>query len=793
MRGMERSEKIIAVGVNRPVRRLFSYRVPPEMAPAAVAGVRVKVPFGHARTAIGYVVEDAPAAPDVRLKDVLDVLDSEPLLDPPMLRLARFMSRYYFCSVGEALEAMLPANVRGRCSARREKSFLARHTGEKLDALIAEKLANAPAVANALRFLARFDGEIRPEVLAQKAGVSLSSVNKLAKAGLVNVVYRENARSPFDHAPVGRETDLELVAGQQAAFDLIAGNMPRGHFVALLLGVTGSGKTEVYLQLIREVVKTGRQAIVLVPEISLTPQTVARFRSRFGRVAVLHSHLTNAERHGQWKIIRRGDADVVIGPRSAVFAPVPNLGLIVVDEEHENTFKQQNSPRYHARDIAVWRGKNENAPVILGSASPSLETYRNAIAGKYVFAKMNERIAGRPLPPVTVVDMLDEFTEASTGSIISRRLSLALKKVLDEKKQAILFLNRRGFHTFVTCRKCGFVLRCPSCDVAMTHHKRYAAVICHYCCHQENPPAACPQCGAAGIRYFGYGTEKIEAEIAKLLPAARVARLDGEVAMKRGAHAEVLDHFKNGAIDILVGTQMIAKGLDFPRVSLVGIISADSMLNLPDFRSAERTFDLIMQVAGRAGRGEHPGTVILQTETTGHYAIECAMRHDYAGFSEIELEFRKKNRYPPFWRLVRIVFEGADEKKTVEHADAVARALKKIADCMNREERPDPDATVAAAGEAMSAGSFDPLEQLRAAGLFAAPCETETPEPPARIAVLGPSPCPLERIRNEFRRHVIAKCRYSRDLLMFVDLAEKFISSRSNLRVTVDVDPVSMM
>ncbi|MBI4617324.1 MAG: primosomal protein N', partial [Planctomycetes bacterium] len=505
-----------------------------------------------------------------------------------------------------------------------------------------------------------------------------------------------------------------------------------------------SGKTEVYLRAIEPVVRRGQQAIVLVPEIALTPQTVRRFRARFERVAVLHSGLTESSRRNQWQRIARREADVVVGPRSAVFAPVSDLGLVVLDEEHEPSFKQNSTPRYHARDVAIMRAHFAGAAVVLGSATPSLESFANAKRGKFHMERLPSRVRERPLPPVEVVDMGQEFGNGNGTPLFSRTLVLHLGNALAAGEQAILFLNRRGHSSFLSCLRCGHVVGCPRCEVTLTWHAAFRRALCHYCGHEEPVGAACPACREGRLAYRGAGTERVESVVGKLFPDARLARMDSDTMGSRGAYEKVLGDFEARRIDILVGTQMIGKGLDFPGVTVVGVLSADTVLHFPDFRSAERTFQLVTQVAGRAGRGNRPGRVVVQTFSASHYAIECAARHDYASFCERDLAYRRELGYPPFGRLARVLCLGPDEAKVRERAREAA---------------------------------------LRLSGAHAK----------RSVAVLGPAPCPIARIDGKFRWHTLVKAPRPTDLAAALSALGDLSSSAGPVQVVVDVDPVEMV
>jgi len=516
----------------------------------------------------------------------------------------------------------------------------------------------------------------------------------------------------------------------------------REHKTFLLHGITSSGKTEVYLQAIEEVLKKGRGAIMLVPEISLTPQTIERFVSRFGhRVAVLHSALTPGRRFLEWEKIKSGKARIAVGARSAIFSPMADLGLIIIDEEHETTYKQDDVPRYHARDVAEARGRISNCPLILGSATPSLESYYKAERGEYTLIKLTKRIDERLLPKVKIVDMRMELATKRRIEIFSKVMLDAIDKAIKLGKQVIIFLNRRGFSTFVNCKKCGLVLKCKRCDTVLVYHFEEKKLLCHYCGYQTAPPDICPKCRSGYIRYFGLGTERVESEISRNFSHVHLARMDSDTTAKRGSHDRILGDFKSGKVKLLIGTQMIAKGLDFPLVTLVGVVSADVTLNIPDFRSSERTFNLLTQVGGRAGRGEDGGEVIVQTYAPSHYAILCAAKHDYEKFYQEEIVFRKELLFPPFTNLVKIVVRSRNDEATQKAAVELAEILRR------------GDGT---------------------------------------ISIGGPAPAPISRIRGYYRYNIIVKGKDRIGMCGFIKQALTSFRKPHGVLVAVDVDPISM-
>ncbi len=688
-----------------PLRQTFHYRVPEAVRGRVGPGVRVRVPFG-ARRLVGICValraaHEAGDVPAAKMRDIEKVLDAgRPALDGRLLALGGWIADYYRCSLGEALATVLPGGVKRRGTGPSPRPPRGLAQGER----------NLSA-----------EGPRRP--------------------------------SEAPEGPGRRTPDLVLTDGQRRAVDLISGLVTARRFRPVLVhGITGSGKTEVYLRAIERTIALGRSALVLVPEIALTPQTVARFTARLGRVGVLHSLQGDAERARQWAAARAGEVRVVVGPRSAVFAPLPDVGLIVVDEEHESSFKQETAPRYHARSVALVRARLEDAVCVLGSATPSAETYEHARSGRYEAVYLEERATRASLPDVEVVDLRAEAREVKGFPIITRRLERVLGDALGRGEQAILFLNRRGFSTFITCRRCHQVVTCGACAVALTYHRARAQAICHYCDRERDPPVQCPSCREPALHYFGFGTERIEDEVRRRFKGVEVRRVDSDSVEDAAALEAVLADFGAGKAQVLIGTQMVAKGLDFPRVTVVGVVSADTALSLPDFRAAERTFQLLAQVAGRAGRAALGGTTIIQTFAPDHAAIRCARTHDSFGFLDGELEHRRALGYPPFGHLAKLVLSGQDEMKTAVAAQELAAAIRSRA----------------------AAGSPD--------------------EGPGRPAILGPAPAPLAVLNGRHRRLILVKGAERgavRKVLAVVEELEPGIPSA--LRLSVDVDPMSML
>jgi len=658
------SRAIARVAVDLSLDREFDYLIPPALANDVKLGGQVIIPFGRSERR-GWVTGFRDHSERADLKAILRPAGGKPLLENRILELARWLADYYCAPLETALRAALPAAVRRRGARFAEQATVAvTASGRAPEA--ASALNRAPKQAAALAASIQAGDGALLAALATETGLGDAPFRTLAKRGFLTLDKGRRLRDPHAGETLLRTEPLALMPQQADALALVRQALDtRQPPVLLLHGVTGSGKTEIYLQAIAHVLARGESAIVLVPEIALTPQTTERFRGRFGeQVAVLHSHLSDGERHDEWHRIRDGLARIVVGARSALFAPAPRLGLIVVDEEHEPTYKQDETPRYHARDMAVLRGHMEKCVVLLGSATPSLESWRNARLGRYALVRMPHRVDHREMPEMRIVDMRVETEREGKAHLFSRELVTAMQDRLARAEQTILFLNRRGYATAVLCPTCGHKAACRDCSVSLTWHKRRNELICHICGRREPPPAVCPACRDPAIRYAGVGTERMEETLAKFFPKARIARMDSDSMTARHAYRRVLGDFRVGKIDILVGTQMIAKGLDFPNVTLVGVVYADQSLHLPDFRAGERTFQLLTQVAGRAGRGDLGGEVIVQTYTPFHPAIQAARRLDFATFADQELAFREEAGYPPFTHLTCLTARGPEEAAT---------------------------------------------------------------------------------------------------------------------------------
>jgi primosomal protein N' (replication factor Y) len=732
---------------DRPLDHAYTYAVPEGLRNAAAVGKRVQAPFGKGdKPTVGYCVGLSESAPARAVKELIRILDEEALLTPNLMRLTRWMADYYLCGWGQVLNAVVPAGAKERAGTR-NLVFLEPVPESDLPQPLP---ALTPKQSTALAQLRSAGKALEVRHLARIARCGAGPVEALLVKGVARrVVRRVDRFAEETEEKVASDGPITLNPDQLTAWAPVEQALRRGGFHAFLLyGVTGSGKTEIYLRAIEETMRQGKEAIVLVPEISLTPQTIQRFRGRCGEVAVLHSHLGDAERGGHWRRVAGGHVQVVVGARSAVFAPTRRLGLIIIDEEHEGTFKQESTPRYHARDVAVMRARLENVPILMGSATPSLESWHNAQRGQYTLLSLPNRVLDRPLPHVGLIDLRHERLSGGRFHALSPGLERAMRDALRGGGQVMLLLNRRGFSTHVHCPACGYVETCRFCDLALTFHRQRAVMLCHYCGYEQQPPDLCPACGQTAIRYQGLGTEKLQAEIEEKFPGMVVRRMDSDSMRQRGSHARVLAAFRKGLIHILLGTQMIAKGLDFPNVTLVGVINADVGLHFPDFRSAERTFQLLSQVSGRTGRGAQGGRVLIQTFNPEHPCIGLAATHDYSRFVAMELAHRRAHNYPPYERLVRLIVRSRDQQAGADFAERLA-------------------------------GAF----QLALQGLAS----------PAAVRLLGPAEAPIFRLKGYYRFHFQLQSSSAAALHQVLRSVLPAVRPPSGAEFVVDVDPLNML
>jgi primosomal protein N' (replication factor Y) len=666
--------------IDRSIHRELDYLIPDTLADKVSIGSRVRVPFRE-RSALATVVALLAETDATGIRPIEALVGDKPALSPKLVELGRWMSTYYCCPIEAVMRSLLPQVIR-RAEVSWKKQLFVSAAREILAEEIEKLRRRAPKQAELLEAVAKLREPVPAAELLRQTSLDNQTLRALEKRGFILLREQAVARDPHADEQFVASGNLTLNPEQAAALGAVEEALaaPENAKPILLHGVTGSGKTEIYLQAIRSTLVRGKTAIVLVPEISLTPQTVERFKSRFAEaqdtVAVLHSHLSEGERHDEWHKVQSGRARIVVGARSAVFAPLENLGLIVVDEEHETSYKQEEAPRYHARDVAVVRAKMEQCVVLLGTATPSLESYHNAVQQKYRLLNLTQRVDDCQMPLMRIVDLRLERRKEKTAAILSEKLRKAITARLEKNEQTILFLNRRGFSTSLLCSNCGEARDCPNCSVALTFHRGAARLTCHLCGHTAAVPKKCPACSQDALIYSGFGTEKVEANVTHLFPDAVVRRMDADSMSRKDAYREALHAFRSGKIDILVGTQMIAKGLHFPNVTLVGIINADLALHMPDFRAGERTFQLLTQVAGRAGRGETPGEVFVQTYTPFSPSIQFARHHDFAGYFQQELEFRERCDFPPFKHAVLITVRSPHEARAKLSAETLVRRLK---------------------------------------------------------------------------------------------------------------------
>lgn len=788
------------------INQTFDYLIPDRFRDILTTGMRVIVPFGP-RKIMGFVVGRTAESSFTKLKEITDVLDLTPVLTKELLDLGKWVAHETLSFYITALQAMLPQVLKAKYKKEivrmtgeelpgnlellfAGRDFISYEEFEGstisfnqlqqavkdgdiyIEYLVKSKITkkhvtmvkpsrdnhlleealldlskNAKKQQQLLAYFIEHTEPIEQKLLLQKIQTTPGTIRTLVDKSLLEVYKVEIYRNPYDDDAIVQTSPMVLTDQQETAIKPIKEKIANDvHDVFLLHGVTGSGKTEIYLQAIQDVIKKGKEAIVLVPEISLTPQMVNRFKGRFGsKVAVMHSALSAGEKYDEWRRIHRKEVQVVVGARSAIFAPFENIGIIIIDEEHETTYKQDDQPRYHARDVAIYRGKTHKCPVILGSATPTLESYARAQKGVYQLATLSKRTNDKPMPKVEIVDMRAEL-HAGNRTMFSRSLKERIEQCLQKGEQIVLLLNRRGYSTFVMCRDCGHVKECPHCDIALTFHKKYNQLKCHYCSYEEPMPTNCPECESDLIRYFGTGTQRVEEALTQLIPEAKVIRMDVDTTRKKGSHEKLLTQFAEKRADILLGTQMIAKGLDFDNVTLVGVLTADSMLHLPDFRSSEKTFQLLTQVSGRAGRHELTGEVIVQTYTPDHYSIELASVYNFNDFYKKEMSMRKAFHYPPYVFLVLLTISHQNQVKVVQTAQRVVQLLSKS-------------------------------------------MQNDT-------VILGPTPSPIPRIKDRYRYQCMIKYRNEPQLRFYINkVLDQFADDirKDNLLITVDMQPYHLM
>jgi primosomal protein N' (replication factor Y) len=738
----------VIVDINHhQVDKVFDYLIPARLANQVAVGKRVLVPFNN-REIIGFVMGLKEESNINGVKPVYRVLDQEPVINADLVKLAKWIAQRYFCQQVQVLKSLLPEKIKS-FKTNETKYYSLSGRQDEIEEVMEKSKIKAPVQYAILNYLAKQSGQpVEHNQLKNELGHVSEALKALIAKKLVRSEKRVANLDPFQDREFVKRASLMPNDEQAWAIQNISGALLSNQYSSwLLYGITGSGKTEVYLQVIVQALKQNKDTILLVPEISLTPQTVERFKERFGNlVAVMHSKLTAGEKLDQWWKIKTGQVKIVVGARSAIFAPFNNLGLIIIDEEHDASYKQEETPRYHTKEVAMYRGQLSNSVLVLGSATPSLESFYEADKKEHQLLSLTYRTRGNLLPEVKIVDLREELRRGNR-SIFSMVLQEDILDRIAKREQIILFLNRRGYSTFVNCRECGYVAGCPHCTVSLTLHSVGNILKCHYCDYSRGIPLKCPKCGSSYIRHFGVGTQKVEEEVKKAFPHARVLRMDVDTTRKKGSHEKILDLFRYGRADILIGTQMVAKGLDFPRVSLVGVLAADLSLNLPDFRACERTFQLVVQVSGRAGRDEIPGKVIIQTYLPENYAINCAKEHDYLKFYQLELGHRRKLGYPPFSKLVRIVVVGSQSKSVELH---IGQLSKKIQDFIDRNKL-------------------------------------------TKIKMFGPMPAPISKLRNQYRWHILLND-VSEELFPYLKkITDYYHTQQQQIKLIVDVDPRQVM
>ena len=743
---------IAEVVINRTARKLnktFDYKIPKNYEELIVIGSTVLVPFGNSSNLEkGYVI-GIKENTDYKVKEIAKV---EHNLTIQQIELAKWMSQKYFCNISDCIKQMLAPGTKNKSTDRNihDKTINTLYLKKDIEEIefdIETGRIKSEKQKRILQFLKSNEGTTISEI-EMLTGVTRTIINTLEKKGYIEIIEKKVERNPLANKNIEKTKNLELTNEQENAFKNILNSMNQNEFKQFLLfGITGSGKTEIYLQLIREAIKNNKTAIILVPEISLTPQMINRFIARFDKeqIAVLHSKLSIGERYDEWNRIKNNNAKIIIGARSAIFAPTENIGIIIIDEEHDSSYKSESVPKYDAKEIAYKIAQENSCPLVLGSATPDINTFYNSLNGKIKLLELTKRANNSKLPEIEVIDLKLELANGNR-SMLSSKLYNDIEQNLKEKRQTILFLNRRGFSTFVMCRECGYTAKCKNCNISMTYHKVENKLKCHYCGYEEPVVSVCPKCNSTKIRYFGTGTQKLEQEINKIFPDAKTIRMDIDTVTKKNSHEEILNKFKNENIDILIGTQMVVKGHHFPNVTLVGVIAADSSLNIDDYRASERTFQILTQVAGRAGREELPGKVIIQTYTPENFSITCAKEQNYKKFFDTEIALRKQLKYPPFCDIILIGFNSLSEKEIIEVSRNVYIYLKEL---LNNED----------------------------------------------FQILKPMPSPIDKIQNRYRWRIIIKGNMNNKANKVLNdcLKNIYDSNYKNTRISIDINPNNMI
>ena len=740
--------EVIINSTAKKLNRTFDYNIPAEMQELVQIGSKVLVPFGRFKQLEEAHIVKIKEKSEYEIKDIAKV---ETGLTDKQIKLANWIAKRYFCNVSECIKLMQTPgtkakDVNKRIQDKKINVVYLKKTIQEIDFDIETKVLKSEKQIKILNFVKKNEGCTIPEI-EMFTDCSRAIANTLIKNGYLEVSEKKIERNPLQNKQIKNTSKLKLTEEQQNAFQQVSYAIDNNAYNQFLLyGVTGSGKTEVYLQLIDKVVKQDKTAIVLVPEISLTPQMLDRFISRFGKetIAVLHSKLSIGERHDEWKKIKEGKAKIVIGARSAIFAPVQNLGIIIIDEEHDSSYKSESSPKYNAKEIAKKIAKEENIPLLLGSATPDLSTYYKAQQREITILELTKRANNSSLPKVEIIDLKQELANGNR-SMLSFELYQSIEENLKNKLQTILFLNRRGYSTFIMCRNCGYTVKCKNCNISMTYHSYENKLKCHYCGYEEKLVKTCPECGSDKIRYFGTGTQKLEQEIHKQFPQAKTIRMDVDTVTKKNSHEEILNKFKNEDVDILIGTQMVVKGHHFPKVTLVGVIAADSSLNIDDYRATERTFQILTQVAGRAGRENLPGKVVIQSYNPENFSIQNAQKQDYEEFYQTEIALRKQLKYPPFCDIIIIGFNSSSEEEIKKVANIAYEEVEKN---LNKDE----------------------------------------------FKVFKPMPSPIDKIQNKYRWRIIIKGNMNEEANNVLNNLLKNIYDKDfkNTKISIDVNPNNM-